>query len=246
MTSAKPLLEAALRVPAPDLVESADTKLGTIACQEAQFCTDADRIWNSGLAKEVGLNPVFRRSASLAQASFMSECLAAKNADVQVFAVAMDVNSVTRLARDCAGQGFHPIYLYMLSTLTLSQKDDPNLDGAMVVLPLVPWFQDTPALNEFRDALARYAPGVDPSTVSLEGWTSGKVLEAAGQSLPAEPTSQDVLAALHAVQGNSLGGLTHELTFNAGQPAPATVCGSLVVISGGSFTSPTGTGLRCA
>jgi ABC-type branched-subunit amino acid transport system substrate-binding protein len=245
MTSGPALLEATLRVAAPELVGSGATRLGTISCQEAQFCTDADRMWNGGLASEVGLQPVFRRSASLAQPSFISECLAAENAGVQVFAVAMDVNSVTRLAKDCAGQGFRPIYLYALSTLTLNQKDDPNLAGAHVVLPLAPWFLDTPALEEFRGALEQFAPGLKATTVSLEGWTTGKLLEAAGVALPAEPTSQDLLDGLWALQGDTLGGLTGGLTFNQGAPAPPVVCGSLVTIAPGAFESPTGTELRC-
>jgi ABC-type branched-subunit amino acid transport system substrate-binding protein len=245
MTSGPALLEATLRVSAPDLVGAGTVRLGTISCQEAQFCTDADRIWNAGLATEVGLQPVFRRSASLAQPSFISECLAAKNADVQVFAVAMDVNSVTRLAKDCAGQGFRPTYLYMLSTLTLNQKDDPNLDGAHVVLPLVPWFLDTPALHEFRSALEQHAPGLKATTVSLEGWTTGKLLEAAGRSLPAEPTSEDLLRGLWAIDGDTLGGLTNPLRFAQDAAAAPAICGSLVTVAGGSFESPTGTDLRC-
>ncbi|MCA1845667.1 MAG: ABC transporter substrate-binding protein, partial [Actinobacteria bacterium] len=51
-------------------------KWASITCTEATTCTDADHVWNDGgEIKGVGLTPVYRARASIAQPDFTAECL---------------------------------------------------------------------------------------------------------------------------------------------------------------------------
>jgi len=68
----------------------------------------------------------------------------------------------------------HPVFSWA-STVTLDRhKDDPNLEGSVIPVPLEPWFlANKPVVKEFQDALARYAAGVLPSGSSENGWWPG-------------------------------------------------------------------------
>ncbi len=51
-------------------------------------------------------------------------------------------------------------------------------------------------------------------------------------------TSQAILNGLWTIRNNDLGGTTYPLTFVNGQDAPEQLCGWLVEIVDGQFTSP--------
>jgi branched-chain amino acid transport system substrate-binding protein len=232
---------------AAQVVPQGKTKVAFLNCQEAQYCTDADRIWPQ-IAPGLGFQVVSRARASLAQPDFTAECLGAKNAGAQVLIMAMDSNSVGRVASSCARADFHPV-LSWASTVTLDRhKDDPNLEGAVIPVPLEPWFlTDKPAVAQFVDTLKRYAPGVLPSGSSENGWVAAKLFEKAAAAMPAtgKPTSAGLLDGLWGIRNETLGGLTYPITFHRDQKATEVDCWYPVVISKGAFNSPDGGALHC-
>ena len=100
------LMESWLAGAAELLVPKNKKELGFVACQEVQFCHDAQAVW-PGLAAKVGFNLAYSARVTLAQPSFTAECLGARNAGVQFFYVVSDGNSLHRLARDCKSVGLH-------------------------------------------------------------------------------------------------------------------------------------------
>jgi branched-chain amino acid transport system substrate-binding protein len=232
---------------AAQVVPQGKTKVAFLNCQEAQYCTDADRLWPQ-MAPPLGFQVVSRARASLAQPDFTAECLGAKNAGAQVLIMAMDSNSVGRVASSCARADFHPV-LSWASTVTLDRhKDDPNLDGAVIPVPLEPWFlTDKPAVAAFVDALRRYAPGVLPSGSSENGWAAGKLFEKAAAAVgpTGKPTSAALLEGLWSLRNETLGGLTYPITFNRDGKATEVDCWYPVVIGRGSFNSPDGGQIHC-
>src|SRR4051812_4597246 len=141
------------------VVPKGKTKVATLTCQEAQFCTDANRIWPQ-MAPSLGFQVVSQGRASLAQPDFTSECLSAKNANAQVLLMAMDTNSVGRVASSCARVDFHPVFSFATTVTVDRMKSDGNLEGTVLALPLAPWFQTSnPTVAQYKDTLTRYAPG---------------------------------------------------------------------------------------
>jgi branched-chain amino acid transport system substrate-binding protein len=230
---------------ATHVVPQGKTKVAFLNCQEAQYCTDADRIWPQ-IAGQFGFTVVSRARASLAQPDFSAECLGAKNAGAQVLIMAMDSNSVGRVAASCARADFHPVFSWA-STVTLDRhKDDPNLEGSVIPVPLEPWFlTDKPVVKEFQDALGRYAAGVLPSGSSENGWVAGKLFEKAAAGITGKPTSDAVLAGLWSLRGDNLSGFTYPITFTRDQKATQVNCWYTVVIGKNAFTSPDDGQIHC-
>src|SRR5207253_75515 len=97
-------------------------------------------------AKALGFNHVYRARASIAQPDFTAECLSSRNAGVEVLLVALDQNSVARVAVACARQGFHPIFALPGQVVSDELAGDPNLAGAVGQSAVFPYVQSgTPA-----------------------------------------------------------------------------------------------------
>ena len=239
------LTDVSIRGVANVVVPQGKTKVAFLTCVEAQYCTDAARVW-PGLAPQVGLQVVSNGSASLATPDFTSQCLNAQGRGAQVFIMAMDSNSVDRVAANCAAIGFHPIFSWASSVTIDRHRTDPNLSGAVLPIPSAPWFvKANPAIVEFQTAMARYAPGVVVGGSSENGWVAGKLFEAAASNLSSTPTTTDILNGLWALRSNDLGNLTIPLTFTQGQDAPSTECWYVATIGGGSWLSPDGGQRHC-
>jgi branched-chain amino acid transport system substrate-binding protein len=230
---------------AAQVVPQGKTKVAFLNCQEAQYCTDADRIWPQ-IASQFGFQVVSRARASLAQPDFSAECLGAKNAGAQVLIMAMDSNSVGRVGASCARADFHPVFSWA-STVTLDRhKDDANLADSVLPVPLQPWFLATkPGVKEFHSALARYAGGVAPSGSSENGWVSGKLFEKAAGGITTKPTSAAILDGLWALKNETLGGFTYPLTFNRDQKATQVNCWYTVIIGKGIWETPDDGQIHC-
>src|SRR3954452_7450298 len=228
------------------VVPKGKTKVATLTCQEAQFCTDANRIWPQ-MAPSVGFQVVSQGRASLAQPDFTSECLSAKNANAQVLLMAMDTNSVGRVASSCARVDFHPVFSFATTVTVDRMRSDPNLEGTVLALPLSPWFQATNAsVAQYKDTMARYAPGNTPTASGENGWASAKLFELAETRASDPTTSAGVLDGLWSMKNETLGGLIPPITFTKDQNAPGVKCWTVVVITGGQFTAPEGGQLHCA
>jgi branched-chain amino acid transport system substrate-binding protein len=239
------LTDVSLRGVAQVTVPQGKTKVALMTCIEAQFCTDAAKIWPA-LGPQVGFKVVANSSVSLATPDFTSQCLNAQGNGAQVFIMAMDTNSVDRVAASCAGIGYHPVFSWASSVTIDRHRSDPNLAGAVLPIPEFPWYlTGSPAVREFQSTLARFAAGLIAGGSAENGWVSAKLLEAAAGHLPANVTSQDILAGLWAVHANTLGGLTEPLTFTRGQNAPPTECWFSSGIANGNWTSPDSGQIHC-
>jgi branched-chain amino acid transport system substrate-binding protein len=228
------------------VVPKGKTKVATLTCQEAQFCTDANRIWPQ-MAPSFGLQVVSQGRASLAQPDFTSECLSAKNANAQVLLMAMDTNSVGRIASACSRVDFHPVFSFATTVTVDRMRSDPNLEGTVLALPLAPWFQaSNPSIAQYRDTMARYSPGNTVTASGENGWAAAKLFELAGTRGSDPTTSAGILDGLWSMKNETLGGLIPAVTFTKDQNAPDVKCWSVVVITGGQFTAPEGGQMHCA
>jgi branched-chain amino acid transport system substrate-binding protein len=201
--------------PARLLVPAGKKRLGWVVCVEAQICSDADRLWNGGMAERVGFQPVYRGKASFTQPDYTAECLAAQSAGAEVFLVVLDPTAFERLAKSCVRQGYRPVFVPAPGLGQADRmKDNPDLEGMVAAGLTFLYFQrDTPATDAFQQAMRRYGAGITLEQGVAQGWASGKLFERAAQDLPEPPTNEALLRGLWSIAGDTLGGLTQPLTF---------------------------------
>jgi branched-chain amino acid transport system substrate-binding protein len=228
-------------------VPKGKTKYGMLVCQEAQLCKDGERVWTEA-APKLGVQVVYTGRGSLAQPDFTAQCLAARNAGVEVLLLILDPNSILRLLASCSRQGYSPILGLTGSEVEDQMKTDANMEGALAMSSVFPYFQTgTPATDEFQAAIAKFAPqqarGVGPAT----GWTTGKLFEKAAAAMPEPPTTEAILRGLWSLRGDTLGGITQPLTFHEGQNSPRDpACWFAMQVSNKKWISPDGFQPHCA
>lgn len=220
-------------------------RFGSLVCRESQICEDASRGYKAG-AQAAGFEVVYEGKGSLAQPDFTGECLAARGAEVELLAVIFDANSVKRVARSCAAQGFKPTYVIGNGISDGGTARMPEFEGAVGATGSFPFVvNSTPGTKEFHDAYRRFAPNEELAQASSLGWTAAKLFERAAAKLGDQPTSEQLLEALWSIKGDDLGGLTSPLTFVKDQPAPRAACYYALRISGGKYVAPDGATRTC-
>src|SRR5207248_1381541 len=104
---------------------------------------------------------VYEAKISLAQPDYTAECIQAKTHGAEAMWTMGDTNSVGRIARSCARQGFTPLYVNAHSIQDDAMAGFSGLEGGLVgTQPQAPWFltSGTPGITEYTNAIRRYAP----------------------------------------------------------------------------------------
>jgi branched-chain amino acid transport system substrate-binding protein len=215
-------------------------KLGFLYCVEAPACTQSyNYLIRDGHARADGADPAYSSSFSLTQPSFTAQCIQARQAGVDFLFLGGDGNSLQRVARDCAAQGYHPQYEAVSLGVSASMQGDPRLDGMLATQASFPWMaSDTPAQAAYQEAIRTYAPGLVGSGASSNEWTAGQLAVAASKYLGANPTSSQFLQGLWTIKNNDLGGLAPPLTFNANGNSSVHRCYFSIQLRGDRFVDP--------
>ncbi|HEX4101966.1 MAG TPA: ABC transporter substrate-binding protein [Pseudonocardiaceae bacterium] len=225
-------------------VSEGATRLGVAYCLEvSKLCTlGSDTIMKSPVAKYV----VADEQISLVAPSYTSQCLRMQAAKVEVIFLYLETTATQRFAQDCASQGYRPKYV---STALSASEDYPKADvlqGTSVPAEIVPPTEtQLPVVAQFLAALAKYAPGVEPSGINAPGWADGLLLGRAGAHLSDNPTAAEFMENLWKMKGDTLGGYTAPLTFRKGQPALASSCTYLWGVKDHKWYAPQGAKLSC-
>ena len=237
-TSGRPLIDFTVIAGARAALAEGKKKLGTLTCQEVSYCNTADKSW-AELAKQVGLDPVYRGQTSLLTVDFTSQCLAAKQAGVEVLAVAFESTGIHRIAQSCASVGYQPMIVCTSVQSNLDFTEDKNLEGVVVAQPYLPWFLDgQQAIRNFQGVLRQFAPGLQLDSASINGWTAAQLFSRAHKAFTADTvTSEGILNALATVRNDDLGGLTYPLSFYPGKPQETKRCGWIMKVRDGKFAS---------
>jgi len=220
-------------------VSRGKTKFATIACAEAKTCSQMMTAVKNG-ARRAGGQVVYAAQASIAAPDYSAECLNAHNAGAEVIAMAMAAAAQQRIAQSCSRQGYHPLYLTSSVVVAPDMPKNDDLQGMVITAPTMPVAASQPALREFLDAMARYAPNEPLVDGQVEAWLTGKVLELAGRNLPdgddVTTLRNALLQGLWTIHGTDLG-ITAPLEYNANAPASPTVCWFFETIQNHHYTS---------
>ena len=97
-----------------------------------------------------------------------------------------------------------------------------------------PWAVAIPLVKEYHQALARRAPGTEPSFSGLEGYLSAKVLIAGLRAAGRDPSRAGIQRAMEGMGSLDLGGM--QVRYRAGAHAGSTFVDTVIVASDGRFS----------
>jgi branched-chain amino acid transport system substrate-binding protein len=218
---------------------------GAVYCAEAAVCKQVLPALQ-GYAKAFQLDMSTSAAIAVAAPSYTAQCLAARQAGAQALIIDASYAAGSRFAPACAQQGYSPVYVIPSGAFDNRYLQVPQVNGAYVPTTNALWFASTPAVNQFKAAMAKYEPGTASGPNPISGWSGGALFGAAAASLPADPTPADVFTALYALPKNdTLNGLTPPLNFHSGAPASQVTCFFLGQIENGQLTAPKGTAPIC-
>lgn len=221
------------------------TSFGAVYCAESAACKQTVPALQ-GYAKAFGLDMSTSAAIAVAAPTYTAQCLAAKQANAQALIIDASYEAGSRFAPACAQQGYSPVYVIPSGAFDNRYLQLSQVDSAYVPTTNALWFASTPAVNQFKQAMAKYEPGTTLGPNPISGWTGGALFGAAAANLPAKPTAADVFTALYALPKNdTLNGLAPPLNFHSGAPASQVTCFFIAQIKGGALTAPMGTAPVC-
>jgi branched-chain amino acid transport system substrate-binding protein len=187
------------------------TKFGYLWCREAKACRDVHSGIEGGGAAASGVQVLYQKDVSITQVDFTAECQGAQAAGVELFWVAADPATVSRVARSCARQGFRPKWIAGSVSFGPESIAEKGLEDVIVMNPVFPFAgASSPAIDEYEQARQTYAPQAHPGPALSIGWTAGKLFErlaiqAAHDRGAITPAS--LVSVFSAIEGETLGGL---------------------------------------
>ncbi len=218
---------------------------GAVYCAEAAVCKQVLPALQ-GYAKAFRLDLSTSAAIAVAAPSYTAQCLAARQAGAQALIIDASYAAGSRFAPACAQQGYSPVYVIPSGAFDNGYLQVSQVNGAYVPTTNALWFAGTPAVDQFKAAMAKYETGTALGPNPMSGWSGGALFAAAAASLPADPTPADVFTALYALPKNdTLNGLSPPLNFHSGAPASQVTCFFLGRIENGQLTAPQGTAPVC-
>ncbi|MGQ0629723.1 MAG: ABC transporter substrate-binding protein [Sporichthyaceae bacterium] len=223
------------------------TNFASFTCSDIGLCDLYDERWtNPEVLKRTGFTLTARGRPSLTQPDYTAQCLAARNAEAEVFMAALDTASLRRVAGDCARQNYRPIFGTVDLLALANLPSDPNVDGLVVASRIVPWVDTrVPGIAELHQAFAQYSPRTVISGGMANGWLLGEFFAAAGKNLPDAPTQADLADGIYSIKNENLNGMTYPITLTRGQPAQRQLCYGVVVIKDRAYSQFPGPSLYC-
>jgi len=222
------------------------TEFGLVYCKESPGCAYVhDVLVSEGIVEAQGGEVVYTSEASLSAPSFTAQCLAAKNAGVQVLSVAFDPTNMQRLASDCDKQDYRPTYVMGAALASDEVAKPEHMDGAVAAIGTAPWFLDSESVATMREAMAKYHSDKTIDAQVVSGWVAGVVLGQAIENALTENggeqiTSADVLTGLGMIKDETFDGLTPPITFTSSGLQEPNYCYFGMTVADGKWTAENG------
>jgi len=214
-----------------------ERNLGLLSCVEAEACRAINSTWQK-YAGSLGFKIVYTGQASIAAPDFTAQCLAAKAAGVDALVIALDLNSMRRIAPQCSRQGFHPKYGSMQEDI--SYLKIPEYAGLPYSNHVFPFPYDGPQAAEFHQAMAKYLPNAVLSPFYANAWVAATFLKKAISGVKGPVTAAAILDQLWTFKNETAGGLTIPMTYTRDKPTVPALCVFLTVVGKGKIEAPLG------
>jgi branched-chain amino acid transport system substrate-binding protein len=200
-------------------------KAAQLYCTEVAVCASSVPEFKAALAK-YGIQLVYATGIGFAAPNYTAQCLAAKQAGATGMFVVDASTVATKVATNCAQQGYKPTELGAFGTVSSTWATAPGMEGNVDVQSDYPWFVHNAVTKDMYAAINKYDPAVLTNAsfgpIAVQAWVLGVEAAAAGKAghLGATPTAAEFTAGLESFKGNTLGGLAPPLTFAKGKAHP--------------------------
>jgi branched-chain amino acid transport system substrate-binding protein len=182
-----------------------------VYCTESPACVNSVPLGNRA-AVALGMKGS-AEGASAVAVDYTSNCLNAKNADIDALHIA-GVNAVN-LVRDCARQNYHPIYAQTVTTnfqATIDALKGERFAGPIQEFPA--WYNG-PEVADFKAAMRTTdLKEGDYGQASVQAWLGLETVKAALMKLTApNPSRAQFVQALCSLKDETLGGQTNAMDY---------------------------------
>jgi len=225
------------------------TKFASLYCSEVAACQQAEPPLKAA-AEAAGL-AFTDLSVSATATSYTAECLQLQQQGVDYVQLNFTTAAAAKFVQDCQSQNYNPTYG---SSEQAIGKDLLDIDGIKVFGPAYafPSVADAPAVQQFRDAMGKFAKDQNwkEGTASFT-WSGLETLRKALASAPAASspvTAKDVTTGLTTISAENLGGLlANKVTYTAAKTESfgSHPCYFVVGIDGGKTIAPANLDARC-
>jgi len=216
-------------------------KVAILYCREAAGCK-FQRDGIVGYQRQLGFQVVYEAQVSLAQPDFTAEMIQARQSGAEVVITDVDNASTTRIARNAHRQDYHPdiVTQHGYSEDRALRDAGADAEGILLSTGVAEW-STAPIMADYRDAMNRFVPDGIRGGPGANVWVAGIMLERLARQFPPEPTTADVLEALYALRGETLGGRIPPTAYKPGVGHGDTVvCAVPVRVAAGKFEAPQG------
>ena len=226
--------------------QSRARKVALLYCREADTCPKGAAIIDAYAAK-AGVQVVYHGQISLAQPDYTAEVIQARSSGADALVAVIDFSSAIRIIKAAHRQNWRPVFVQSASSYTKGfvTGGGADVDGTLT-FGTVPPYGLSPMMQGYRDAVDRYVPGGVLGDFGGQMWVGGKLWERLAPSLGDTPTRSQVLTALYALRGETLGGLTPPLTFPRGAHGDVNLCIVPVRLQGTTWVAPLGDRYLCS
>jgi branched-chain amino acid transport system substrate-binding protein len=195
-------------------------------------------------AQRHNISVVHEAQVSLAQPDFTAETVSARRAGAEAVVTLVDLQSMIRVVRSAARQGWKPTFggSFAFDTADAEQSSD-ILDGLLSSSLTLNW-SASPKMADYRDAVARFVPGGKLGGQGANAWAQGKLIEAAVRHVTGPLTSAALIDGLDKLDNETLGGIVPPQRFPKGKPH-YNPCIVPIKLTGGKWTQPLGEKFVC-
>jgi len=222
-------------------------------CAEIPQCAQSVPAF-AGAGKKIGVSVPFSTSILGSAPNFTAQCVTAKSHGATSLEVADASQIITRVASDCAQQGYTPHEITDSLNIQLSFAKTPGMNGLISFESTMPFFDTSfPGIKTMTVAFNKYDPGLTKMSgygdLATNQWTTGLLIaagaKAGGVGTTHPITSAALLKGMYALHSTNLGGMIPTETFTAGK-AQMNKCWFWAAIKNNKFTMPYGTKIACA
>ena len=211
------------------------TKFASVYCAEVAACKEAETMYGP-IAKQQGIQYVGSVAAATTAPNYTAECLRMKRQGADLIQISIAPAAGRKLINDCRAQGYQGYFGVTAGAVNaeLTKTPGAKLAGGLQGFP---WWADDQPVQQFRDAMKKYTPDADyanPAATSV--WAALEMTRKAAAGIGDKPTRKDIIAGLHAIKDEDLGGLLpQKMTYTEGKPGPAVTCLWLYKLQDGKF-----------
>jgi branched-chain amino acid transport system substrate-binding protein len=197
-------------------------------CAESASCSQQVPLIKTA-SQTFGIPDVYNAEIAFTAPNYTAQCVVAQEHHAQSVFIADGSTILSRVATDCAHQGYNPIYVQEGEGYTNSLTSGAISRNLWSEWDNLPYFADTPAVQAMNAAVDKYYPGIrnnanNWSELAAGAWPSGLLLEdaakAGGLTASDTPSAAEIVTGLESLKGDTLDGWAPPLTFPAGKPHP--------------------------